>query len=322
MNLDDFDLYDAKEDEASTQRVRLLDPDLVYPDPKNVRREIDPEGIKELASTIKQRGQLQPITVAPQDADGRYCIMFGERRWRACMQIGVKVRAVVSTTYDPKKVRIDQVIENDQRDNLTAADMVAFVGEQVAEGTAIADLARQIGRSRPVVSRYHALAVAPDYVQALLDKVPTRGAVMLAQAAKLDEQATRAFVAANRPESISLEACAKFVESLEARPHTSIADSGESERTAEAPQTLVVTTPAAQAGDRTDDQDKGEQQQAVAAPAPSEPTPVKTSPSKGPAEKQSLAERPKMEIEGQQVTVIEALVHFPNEDRPRLVSWR
>src|SRR3546814_7181446 len=36
--------------------------------------------IDEMAETIKERGQLQPITVAPRDAEGRYRIMFGDRK--------------------------------------------------------------------------------------------------------------------------------------------------------------------------------------------------------------------------------------------------
>ena len=100
-----FDVFSEKAAVADADRVQLLDPELVYPDPENVRSEIDPAKIDEMAETIKERGQLQPITVAPKDADGRYRIMFGERRWRACKQLGVQVRAIVSKTDDIEQVR-------------------------------------------------------------------------------------------------------------------------------------------------------------------------------------------------------------------------
>lgn len=74
-----FDVFSEKAAVAAADRVQLLDPALLYPDPDNVRRAIDPATIEELAATIKERGQLQPVTVGPKDADGRYRIMLGER---------------------------------------------------------------------------------------------------------------------------------------------------------------------------------------------------------------------------------------------------
>src|SRR3546814_7014345 len=110
-----FDVFSEKAAVADADRVQLLDPELLYPDPENVRRAIDEATIDEMAETIKERGQLQPITVAPKDEDGRYRIMFGERRWRACRKLGMQVRAIVSKADDIEQVRIDQFIENDQR---------------------------------------------------------------------------------------------------------------------------------------------------------------------------------------------------------------
>ena len=110
-----FDVFSEKAAVADADRVQLLDTNSVYPDPENVRSEIDQASIDELAETIKERGQLQPIIVAPKDADGRYRIKFGERRWRACHKLGVQVRAIVDKTDDIEQVRIDQFIENDQR---------------------------------------------------------------------------------------------------------------------------------------------------------------------------------------------------------------
>src|SRR3546814_9848117 len=91
-----FDVFSEKAAVADADRVQLLDPELLYPDPENVRSAIDEATIDEMAETIKERGQLQPITVAPKDEDGRYRIMFGERRWRACRKLGMQVRAIVS----------------------------------------------------------------------------------------------------------------------------------------------------------------------------------------------------------------------------------
>src|SRR3546814_19714728 len=85
-----FDVFSEKAAVADADRVQLLDPELLYPDPENVRSAIDEATIDEMAATIKERGQLQPITVAPKDEDGRCRIMFCERRSRACRKLGRK----------------------------------------------------------------------------------------------------------------------------------------------------------------------------------------------------------------------------------------
>ena len=159
-----FDVFSEKAAVADADRVQLLDPELLYPDPENVRSAIDEATIDEMAETIKERGQLQPITVAPRDEDGRYRIMFGERRWRACRKLGMQVRAIVSKADDIEQVRIDQFIENDQREDLSTADMIRFVTGQVAKGRSLAELARATGRNRTLLTRYQGLAKAADYI--------------------------------------------------------------------------------------------------------------------------------------------------------------
>src|SRR3546814_7063482 len=56
-----FDVFSEKAAVADADRVQLLDPELLYPDPENVRSAIDEATIDEMAETIKERGQLQPI---------------------------------------------------------------------------------------------------------------------------------------------------------------------------------------------------------------------------------------------------------------------
>src|SRR3546814_17691541 len=65
-----FDVFSEKAAVADADRVQLLDPELLYPDPQNVRRAIDEATIDEMAEQIKERGPLQTITVTPQEADG------------------------------------------------------------------------------------------------------------------------------------------------------------------------------------------------------------------------------------------------------------
>jgi ParB family transcriptional regulator, chromosome partitioning protein len=207
MDFGNFDIFAAKDEVAQQDRVLLLEPQLVYPDPHNVRRAIRPEEIDALAETIRARGQLQPIIVAPADEDGRYMIQFGERRWRACLQLGQPVRTIIREVLDASQIRIDQFIENDQREQLSVQDMIAFVADQVASGMSIVDLARATGRDRARLSRLHSLASAPDYIAARLDDIPVRGAVALMKAAANDPETVMAFLDATPPGLVTVAGC-------------------------------------------------------------------------------------------------------------------
>lgn len=210
MEFGNFDIFAAKDEVGSQERVLSLDPHTVYADPCNVRRAIDQAEIDALAETIAARGQLQPIIVAPADDDGRHMVQFGERRWRACLQLGCPVRAIVREISNPGQLRMDQFIENDQREQLSVRDMIAFVADQVAGGRSIADLARAIGRDRARLSRLHSLASAPDFIAARLDELPIRGAVALMNAAVDDAAGVRALLDRAPVGSLTIADCEAF----------------------------------------------------------------------------------------------------------------
>lgn len=341
MDFDNFDVFSEKASVADADRVQLLDPELVYPDPDNVRSEIDPASINEMAETIRERGQLQPITVAPKDADGRYRIMFGERRWRACQKLGKAVRAIVSKTADVEQVRIDQFIENDQREDLSTADMIRFVAGQVANGRSLAELARATGRNRTLLTRYHGLANAPAYIAEMFGEISMRSAVALVQADKTDEAATQAFVADTAPEDMTVVACETFAREIGARKQVTPRPTKEAvpgEAGAGDSGTTPVAAPEA-AGERTGPDDApttdairlAEADRAVAfTPVEEASAGTVLTEDEAPAPKPSSrskpvrprVERPTLEIEGKRAIVVEALLHFDGEEQPRIVSWR
>src|SRR3546814_7917133 len=88
------------------QRLPLADID---PDPAQVRREFDQAEIDALAATIKDRGLLQPIVVAPT-SNGRYIIRYGERRYRACRQLGFdQIDTVLDQADAERDIGLDQI---------------------------------------------------------------------------------------------------------------------------------------------------------------------------------------------------------------------
>lgn len=295
MEFGNFDVFAAKDEVAGQARVLTLDPSQVYPDPDNVRRAIDQSEIEALAATIKERGQLQPITVAPADADGRHMVHFGERRWRACRHLGIPVRAIVSEQIDPAQVRIDQFIENDQREQLSARDMIAFVAAQVKAGRKVSELARITGRDRATLARYQSLASAPEFIATRLDDIPTRGAAALLSAAQRDEAATQAFIANAEIGSLTVRACEQFARTVEG---------GAKEPAPERP----TTTPAVE----------GEGGEAKLPLSANDSVEARATVEK----RREVVEAARyIDVEGKRARIIEAVLQFEGEDAPRTVRF-
>ena len=59
----------------------------ITPNPRQPRRSFDEEALDELAESIREVGLLQPVVVRAA-RPGRYELIIGERRWRACQRAG------------------------------------------------------------------------------------------------------------------------------------------------------------------------------------------------------------------------------------------
>lgn len=300
MEFGDFDIFAAKDEVAGQARVLSLDTSQVYPDPGNVRRAINQSEIEALAATIKERGQLQPITVAPADTDGRHMIHFGERRWRACQHLGIPVRAIVSEQADAVQVRIDQFIENDQREQLSALDMIAFVADQVKGGRSVSELARVTGRDRATLARYQSLASAPEFITARLDDISARGAAALLSAAQRDEAATRAFLERAPVGSLTVRACEQFARDVGGKAQEPAATGKAKDQ-----------QPAKVAGE-------GEGSKAQLFPSAND----SVEPRAPVARRGGQADAARfIDVEGKRARIIEAVLHFEDEDGPRTVRF-
>ncbi len=79
------------------------------------RNEFELGNIEELAEDIKQNGQLQPVIIRKVTSlDFHYEIIAGERRWRACSEAGINIKAIV-TNEDDAGCLVIQTSENKKR---------------------------------------------------------------------------------------------------------------------------------------------------------------------------------------------------------------
>src|SRR3546814_8209993 len=154
----------------------------------------DQAEIDALAATIKDRGLLQPIVVAPT-SNGRYIIRYGERRYRACRQLGFdQIDTVLDQADAERDIGLDQFLENEQRQALSLAERVSFIASRVSDTLSTKDLAARIAKPHSEVKRLYSLRTLPEDILAALKNCSPRAAVAIKHAIELDEKATRNFV--------------------------------------------------------------------------------------------------------------------------------
>jgi ParB family chromosome partitioning protein len=137
----------------------------ITPNPRQPRDIFDDDALAELAESIRLVGLLQPIVVRPV-APGRYEIVMGERRWRACQLARLElIPAIVRETADTDLLR-DALIENLHREQLNVLEEAAAYQQLLEDFAATHDeLAQRVGRSRPHISNTIRLLKLPPAVQ-------------------------------------------------------------------------------------------------------------------------------------------------------------
>ena len=91
--------------------------DMIQPGKYQPRVDMSQESLEELADSIRAQGLVQPIVVRPI-VGGRYEIVAGERRWRACRMVGMDTVPVLVRDVSDRSAIAMALIENIQRENL------------------------------------------------------------------------------------------------------------------------------------------------------------------------------------------------------------
>jgi ParB family chromosome partitioning protein len=139
--------------------------DSIEPNPRQPREVFDDEALAELVTSVREVGVLQPVVVR-ETSPGRYQLVMGERRWRACREAGfTTMPAIIRETPDDALLR-DALLENLHRQQLNPLEEAAAYQQLLQEFGATHDqLAERIGRSRSQVSNTIRLLGLPPSVQ-------------------------------------------------------------------------------------------------------------------------------------------------------------
>lgn len=138
---------------------------LIEPNPFQPRMSFDQEALEELAESIRTLGLIQPITVR-RKADGRYQIISGERRFRACKQAGMDmVPAYIRDANDQGMLEM-AIVENIQRENLDPIEIAMSYQRLIEECSLTQEqMAVRVGKKRASVTNYLRLLKLPAKIQ-------------------------------------------------------------------------------------------------------------------------------------------------------------
>ena len=163
----------------------------IVPDPDQARKRFGKEEIAELAATMAEQGQLQPILLR-RDPSGRarWMIVAGERRWRAALVNGWPSILAIEHDGDPEVVSL---IENLQRVDLNPVEEARGLQRLIGEkGWSQTEAARTLGKSKGAVSGMLRILTLPgDLLEAVLTSELAIPKNVLIELARIEEPATR-----------------------------------------------------------------------------------------------------------------------------------
>lgn len=155
------------EREGNLVQLALKD---IHPNPYQPRRDVDPAALEELKSSIRQAGLLQPVVVrSAPGGNGAYELIAGERRLRACQQLGWERIPAVLREVDDRTVLTLALVENLQRDDLSPVDEARGYDRLIAEFSLTQqEVADAVGRDRSTVANALRLLKLPEPVLQML----------------------------------------------------------------------------------------------------------------------------------------------------------
>jgi ParB family transcriptional regulator, chromosome partitioning protein len=133
--------------------------------PYQPRTIFDEETLNELASSIKEIGIIQPITIR-QSENGRFQLISGERRLRASKIAGItKIPAYIRTANDQNMLEM-ALVENTQREDLDAIEIAISYQRLIDECSLTQEiLSQRVGKKRATVTNYLRLLKLPAEIQ-------------------------------------------------------------------------------------------------------------------------------------------------------------
>lgn len=151
-----------KQSKADILRIPV---EYVEPNPFQPRMSFDQDALDELVESIKSLGLIQPITVRRIN-DGKYQIISGERRFRACKAAGMDMIPAYIREADDQGMLEMAIVENIQRENLDPIEVAMSYQRLIDECSLTQEqMALRVGKKRSSVTNYLRLLNLPAKIQ-------------------------------------------------------------------------------------------------------------------------------------------------------------
>ena len=148
-------------------RVLFLPITSITPNPNQPRHTFCPDGLEELAASIRLYGILQPLSV--RRCAGGYELISGERRLRAAKMADLSEVPCILVQADDQSSSLLALIENLQRRDLDFVEEAAALARLIRTfHLSQEEAARRVGKSQSAVANKLRLLKLPPDVLALL----------------------------------------------------------------------------------------------------------------------------------------------------------
>ena len=145
------------------RRVVELPAEKLIPNPRQPRKTFSKEELDGLSRSIASNGLLQPISVR-RTSGGKYEIIAGERRWRACIQAGMRqIPCLVQECSDAQSAVL-AILENLQRQDLQVFEEAEGICRLMEDwGVTQEEAARRLGKSQSAIAnKLRLLRLTPE----------------------------------------------------------------------------------------------------------------------------------------------------------------
>ena len=137
----------------------------ITPNPEQPRQNFDAEALEELATSIRELGIIQPLTLRGT-GDNTYQIISGERRYRAAQLVGLETVPAYIRTANDSEVTEMALIENIQREDLNAIEIALTFRKLIDQYNLTQErLSERIGKKRATIANFLRLLKLPAEVQ-------------------------------------------------------------------------------------------------------------------------------------------------------------
>ncbi len=160
-----------KDDGQANDILAKIHVENIKPNPFQPRVYFEPEALEELKKSILSNGLIQPITVR-RVSDNKYELISGERRLRACIEIGYKdIPAYIIKVDSDESMLAFALIENIQREKLNPIE-IGFAYKRLMEECSLTQeqIAEKVGKDRSTIANSIRLLKLPRDIQDSLVK--------------------------------------------------------------------------------------------------------------------------------------------------------